>query len=88
MRAIAENHDSNMVQVAIAWVCSKQAITSPIISAASVEQLDNNVAALDIELSPDEIASLDEMYRPRGVVNDYVTELMPRHLGGLLPADT
>ena len=73
-----------MAQVALAWVYSKEAICSPIISAASLEQLDNNVGALDLELTPQEIESLNQMYRPRGVVNDYITKLMPRHLGGVV----
>ena len=85
VQAIAAEHDTNMAQVALAWVCSKEAICSPIISAASVDQLDNNVGALDLELTHEEVESLDRMYRPRGVVNDYVTELTPRHLGGVLP---
>ncbi len=82
--AIAAEHDTNMAQVALAWVYSKDAICCPIITAGSVDQLDNNVNALDLELTQDEIESLDSMYRPRDVVNDYVTDLMPRHLGGVL----
>ena len=84
VRAIADVHDTTMARVAVAWVLSKAAICAPITSAASVEQLDDNVAALDLQLTPEEISSLDALYRPRGVVNDYVTELMPRHLGGVL----
>jgi aryl-alcohol dehydrogenase-like predicted oxidoreductase len=83
VQEIAAAHDTNMARVAIAWVLSKEAICSPIISAASVEQLDNNIAALDLELTPEELSSLDEMYRPRDIVNDYVKDLMPRHLGGV-----
>jgi aryl-alcohol dehydrogenase-like predicted oxidoreductase len=84
VEAIAAEHDTNMAQVALAWVYSKDAICCPIVTAGSVDQLDNNVDALDLELTQDEIESLDSMYRPRGVVNDYVTDLMPRHLGGVL----
>jgi aryl-alcohol dehydrogenase-like predicted oxidoreductase len=84
VEAIAKAHDTNMAQVALAWVCSKDAICCPIITAGSVGQLDSNVNALDLELTQHEIESLDSMYRPRDVVNDYVTDLMPRHLGGVL----
>ena len=84
VHAIAESHGTNMAQVAIAWVLSKDMICSPIISTATVDQLENNVRALDLELTPEEIASLDALYRPRDVVNDYVTDPMPRHLGGVL----
>jgi aryl-alcohol dehydrogenase-like predicted oxidoreductase len=84
VEAIAKEHETTMTQVALAWVYSKDAICCPIITAGSVEQLDSNVAALNLELRQEEIASLDEMYRPRDVVNDHVPELMPRHLGGFL----
>jgi len=84
VEAIAAAHGTNMAQAALAWIYSKDAICSPIISAASLDQLDNNIGALDLELTPEELESLDQMYRPRDVVNDYVTELTPRHLGGVL----
>jgi aryl-alcohol dehydrogenase-like predicted oxidoreductase len=81
--AIAKERGTTMTQVALAWVYAKTAICCPIMTAGSVEQLDSNVAALELELTSEEISSLDAMYRPRDVVNDYVTELMPRHLGGV-----
>ncbi len=84
VEAIAAERDTTMAEVALAWVYSKDAICCPIITASSVDQLDSNVNALDLELTQDEIESLDQLYRPRDVVNDYVTELMPRHLGGVL----
>ena len=84
VEAIAAEHGTTMAEIALAWVYSKDAICCPIITASSVDQLDSNVNALDLELTQDEIESLDQLYRPRDVVNDYVTELMPRHLGGVL----
>ena len=65
VRAIAAGHATNMARVAIAWVLSRQAVCAPLISAATVEQLDNNVAALNLELTPAEITSLNDMYRRR-----------------------
>ena len=84
VKAIAADHDTTMAEVALAWVCAKEAICSPIISAASVSQLNDNVQALDLVLTQDEIDSLDQLYRPRDVVNDYVPVPMKRHLGGVL----
>ncbi len=85
VRAMAEERGTTMAKVGIAWVLSKPAIRAPIISALTLEQLDNNVDALNLRLTPDDISSLDDMYRPRGVVNDYVVDLPLRHLGGVLP---
>ncbi len=84
VKAIASNYDTTMAEVGLAWVISKDAIISPIISAASISQLESNVRALDLELTADEIESLDQLYRPRDVVNDYVPKPLPRHLGGVL----
>ena len=84
VKAIASNYDTTMAEVGLAWVISKDAIISPIISAASISQLESNVKALDLELTDDEIESLDRLYRPRDIVNDNVPKPLPRHLGGIL----
>ena len=84
VKALASNYDTTMAEVGVAWVISKDAIISPIISAAAISQLESNVRALDLELTADEIESLDRLYRPRDVVNDYVPKPLPRHLGGVL----
>ena len=84
VQVIAAERGVTMAEIALAWVHAKEAICSPIISAASASQLDDNVKALDLELTQDEIESFDQLYRPRDVVNDYVRVPMPRHLGGVL----
>jgi len=80
VEAIAEEHGTTMAEVALAWVYSKEAICCPIIGASSVYQLEINVKALDLQLSPDEIGTLDDLYRPRDVINDHVPIPMPRYL--------
>ena len=82
VEAIAQDHDTTMAQVALAWVFGKKHICCPIIGASSLEQLENNVAALDLELSADEIDVLDQLYRPRDVINDHVPEPMSRYFEG------
>jgi aryl-alcohol dehydrogenase-like predicted oxidoreductase len=77
-----------MAEVALAWVCAKEAICCPLVGAGSVSQLENNVKALDFKLTQDEIETLDQLYRPRDVINDQVSERMPRHLGGVLTVPT
>ncbi len=85
VEAIAKEHGTTMAEVALAWVISKEAICCPIIGAGSVSQVEENVKALDYELTPNEIEALDELYRPRDVINDHVPNPMPRHLGGVQP---
>ena len=84
VEAIATTRGTTMAEVALAWVLSKEAICCPIIGAGSASQVENNIKALDLELSPDEIETLDQLYRPRDVINDHVPNPMPRHLGGVL----
>ena len=57
-----------MAQVATAWMLSKPAITAPIVGATKPTHLDDAVAAVDLELDDDEIARLEEPYRPHPVV--------------------
>jgi aryl-alcohol dehydrogenase-like predicted oxidoreductase len=83
VEAIATERDATMAEVALAWVYAKEAICCPIIGASSVSQLENNVKALDLELTMDEIATLDGLYRPRDVINDHVPNPMPRYLEGI-----
>jgi len=83
VEAIASTRGTTMAELALAWVCAKEAICCPLVGAGSVSQLENNVKALDLELSLDEIEMLDGLYRPRDVINDQVPDRMPRHLGGV-----
>ncbi|MCG8420147.1 MAG: aldo/keto reductase [Proteobacteria bacterium] len=55
-------------QIAIAWLLAKSVVTAPIIGASRLEHLDDAVGALDVELSDDEVSSLEELYRPHAVV--------------------
>jgi aryl-alcohol dehydrogenase-like predicted oxidoreductase len=85
VQAVATTRGATMAEVALAWVLSRESICCPIIGAGSVSQLENNIKALDFELTPDEIEALDQLYRPRDVINDHVPNPMPRHLGGVQP---
>ncbi len=61
MRQIAEAHDTSVARVALAWVLAKPFVTSVIIGARSIEQLDDNLAATELTLTADEIAVLDKV---------------------------
>jgi aryl-alcohol dehydrogenase-like predicted oxidoreductase len=74
-----------MAEVALAWVLSRESICCPIIGAGSVSQVENNIKALDFDLTTDEIEALDGLYRPRDVINDHVPNPMSRHYGGVQP---
>lgn len=54
--------------VALAWVLHKSEITSPIVGATKLSQLDDAVAALALALSSEHIATLEAPYVPHAVV--------------------
>jgi aryl-alcohol dehydrogenase-like predicted oxidoreductase len=61
MRPIAQAHGVSVARVALAWVLQRPGITSVIVGAKTTEQLADNIAAADLQLTVDEIARLDEV---------------------------
>lgn len=51
-------------QIALAWVRSRPGVTAPIIGARTVEQLEDNLSALDVTLDDATLARLEEVTRP------------------------
>jgi aryl-alcohol dehydrogenase-like predicted oxidoreductase len=60
MRPIAEAHQVSVARVALAWLLHKPAVTSVIIGARTDEQLLDNLAACDLKLSAEDMATLDK----------------------------
>ena len=65
---ISEQRGASRAQVALAWMLSKPAITSPIVGATKPHHLSDAAAALSLRLMPEEIASLEELYTPHPVL--------------------
>jgi 1-deoxyxylulose-5-phosphate synthase len=61
MEAIALRHKATVAQVALAWMLADPAITSPIIGATTILQLNENLGALGVHLTDDERSNLDKM---------------------------
>ena len=61
---IGKAHNTTPAAIALAWVQSRPGVASTIIGARRRDQLEQNLAALDVTLSPGEIASLDELSQP------------------------
>jgi len=59
MRAIGGAHNASVAQVAIAWLLSRDAVTSVLIGATKEHQLQDNLAAAHLALTGAEIADLD-----------------------------
>jgi L-glyceraldehyde 3-phosphate reductase len=59
---LAARRGQSLAQLALAWVLRDERVTSALIGASSVEQLEANIAALDrLELSGEELAAIDEI---------------------------
>jgi len=61
MRDIGKAHEVSVARVALAWLLAKPHVMSVIIGAKTLDQLDDNLAAVDLTLSAEEIAKLDEV---------------------------
>jgi 1-deoxyxylulose-5-phosphate synthase len=62
---IAAARDVSRAQVALAWVMAGPAVTAPIVGATKPEHLADAVAAVDLELTPEEYDALGATYEPR-----------------------
>lgn len=64
LRAVAAELDRPPAQVALAWLAGRPGVTAPILGARRVDQLHDNLAALDIALAPAQRAALDVASAP------------------------
>ena len=56
-----------MAQVAMAWVLAKPEVTAPIVGVTKLSQLGDAIAALDVTLTPEEVAAIEAPYVPFAV---------------------
>ena len=61
MAEIAKAHNATVAEVALAWVRVQKGITSTIIGAKRVDQLQANIKSTELEFSADELKKLDEI---------------------------
>jgi len=71
---IAKAHNCSPARISLAWLLAKPVVTSVIIGAKRMEQLKDNLAALDVKLTEDQIKKLDD-----------VSTLPPEYPGWMLP---
>ena len=65
---LAEKHGVLRAQIALAWLLQKAPVTAPIIGATKTSHLEEAVGALDVKLTAEEVAWLEEPYVPHRVV--------------------
>lgn len=68
LERVAEEVEASRAQTALAWLLSKPGVAAPIIGASREDQLDELLNAVDITLTPEQIASMEAPYQPHPVV--------------------
>ncbi|HRE44899.1 MAG TPA: aldo/keto reductase [Terricaulis sp.] len=59
MDAVSAKTGASLPQIALAWLMAKPGVAAPIASATSVGQLKELMGALEVSLSPEDVAALD-----------------------------
>ena len=67
VQEVAKEKDVTPSQISLAWLFHKN-VTSPIIGATKVKHVDDSVASLDIQLSTDDLARLEEPYIAQDII--------------------
>ncbi|EIW66533.1 hypothetical protein M231_02287 [Tremella mesenterica] len=65
---IASNRGVTMAQVALAWSISKPFISAPIVGTTSLIKLEDLIKGCELELTVEEVKSIDELYEPMGIM--------------------
>ncbi len=79
---IAKAHETNVASVALAWVRAQAAVSSVIIGARRLSQLDDNVRAVDVSLSAEELTRLDALTKPKFAFPNNMLEMAPGIING------
>jgi aryl-alcohol dehydrogenase-like predicted oxidoreductase len=58
---VAARHEVSVAQIALAWLLAKDTVTSVIIGARKISQLDDNLRAIDVKLTDEDLKALDEV---------------------------
>jgi aryl-alcohol dehydrogenase-like predicted oxidoreductase len=66
VQTVAEARGIPMAQVALAWVLHNPAVSAPIVGGTKPHHLPEAVAALGVQLTDDEVRSMEEPYTPHG----------------------
>jgi aryl-alcohol dehydrogenase-like predicted oxidoreductase len=74
VRAIGAAHNASPAQVSLAWMLTKPFVSSILLGANKMEQLEDNLGAANVQLSPEELADLDQMTAPASLYPNWFTE--------------
>lgn len=67
VKTVASERGEPPARIALAWLHSRPGVTAPVVGATKLKHLDDAIAAVEIELSADEVAILEAPYRAHPV---------------------
>ena len=85
MELVAGAHEVSVAQIALAWLLQRAGVMSVILGAKTIEQLDDNLAAVKVSLTAGELAALDKASALRP---EYPGWMLERQTGPRLPTPT
>ena len=65
---IAEKHAVPRAHIALAWLLQKEPVVAPVIGATKISHLESAVESLSVQLTPEEVAFMEEPYVPHPIV--------------------
>jgi aryl-alcohol dehydrogenase-like predicted oxidoreductase len=83
MEKVGNAHGVSVARIALAWLLQRTGVMSVIIGAKTIEQLDDNLAATELTLSPEDIAALDAV---SALGPEYPGWMLTRTTEGRVPA--
>jgi aryl-alcohol dehydrogenase-like predicted oxidoreductase len=82
MAEIGKRHNVSVAKVALNWVIKQPAVTSTIIGAKTLEQLTDNIAAVNLQLTPEDLLQLNEI---SALASEYPGWMVTRQMQGRWP---
>jgi aryl-alcohol dehydrogenase-like predicted oxidoreductase len=82
MREVAEEQDVSVPQIALAWLLHQSAVTSVVIGAKRMDQLEDNLNSVTVTLTEDQLQRLDEVSQ---LPPEYPQWMLARQADGRLP---
>ena len=74
LRAMASDKGCSMSQLALAWDMAQPGVTAPIIGPRTFAQVEDNLQAVDVEMTEEDLARIDDLVPPKGYVVRYYDE--------------
>jgi aryl-alcohol dehydrogenase-like predicted oxidoreductase len=73
LREIGSRHDASPAQIALAWLLAQPHVSTVLLGVSKLHQLDDNLGAINVTLTPDDLAALNELTQPQPLYPNWFT---------------